>query len=64
MFVKMALESGNGGFLGFFAFSACRLEMIFNSPVEIKEPAFFQCSASPPPTGAGLRWTSPAGPRP
>jgi hypothetical protein len=36
---KWPWKSGNGGFLSFFAFSACRLEMIFSSPVEIKKPA-------------------------
>jgi hypothetical protein len=38
MFVKMALEIWKCWFPGLFAFSACRLEMIFSSPVEIKKP--------------------------
>src|SRR6516165_12230547 len=36
---KWPWKSENGGFPIFFAFSASRLEMVFSSPVEIKEPA-------------------------
>src|ERR1700730_10331487 len=36
---KWPWKSGNGSFPGLFAFSACQLEMIFSSLVEIKECA-------------------------
>jgi len=36
----------------------------FQQPRGNQETRHFQCSACPPSTGDGLRWTSPAGPRP
>jgi hypothetical protein len=48
---KWPWKSGNGGVPGFFAFSACRLEMIFSSPVENQGARHFRCPACPPTTG-------------
>src|SRR6516164_2628371 len=38
---KWLWTSGNGSFPGLFAFSACRLKMIFSCSVQIKECAIF-----------------------
>jgi hypothetical protein len=37
--MKIALDIENGGYPGLFAFSACSLEMISSSPMEMKKCA-------------------------
>jgi hypothetical protein len=59
MSMKIALDIENGGFAGLFAFSACWLEMISSSPVEIKDAPFPNVRHVHPLRGttlAGRRW--------
>jgi hypothetical protein len=61
MSMEIALDIWKWQFPWLFAFSACRLEMISSSLLEIEECAISNVQLLHP-YGDGLRWTSPAGP--
>jgi hypothetical protein len=61
MSMEMPWTSGNGGFPGLFAFSACQLEMISSSLVELSDSAISNVQRFHP-YGDRLQWTSAAGP--
>ena len=61
---KWPWRSGNGGFPGLFAFSACRLEMTFSEPRENQGMRHFQMSSMSTPYGGRSALDVAGRPRP